>query len=253
MQAFIGHARFTLGAVALLALAAGCSHEPKPRQAKQPSPTFESKVGEQGQQKNVGTMGAPGAPGTQQPAPEPTTGPETAAPPPVTPEPTQPGAPGTMGGGAPSTMGTEPTAPQINEREMCDTLGSDATLVVQDIQGGAAIVISPKAGKDLDSVRSDASHLEQAISTVNPHAAAAGADMCALFDLGRQGAHIAIVEGPKSVKMNIVAADPSTVKAVRSQVRDFVKSQSVSKGGKGQPGKEHKGGTGKTPKTPPKP
>ena len=128
---------WTLGSAALFALGMGCSHEERPAQAPPvgtTSPTFESAV-------------PPATPPAQPPAAQPP------APPPAPPPPTEPAAPPEE-----TKRGVnEPAAPAgPSERSLCDAMANGATLRVEDVQNGVAIVAIPKGGHDLAQVRDDA-------------------------------------------------------------------------------------------------
>src|SRR5262249_50418680 len=152
-----------------------------------------SKVGEQGQ-KPMGTMGTMGAPAPQPPQ---TAAPEMGAAPPPAPAPTmeQPPAP------AAEPPATEP-APVVSEVELCEALSRDAKMSMTDIQGGEAIVLMPRGGASLDTVKGAATQLEQAVATVNPHLGASG-EPCALFDIGRQGGKVVAVVKDKVVRIQV--------------------------------------------------
>jgi hypothetical protein len=200
MHAIHGHARFTLGAAALLALAAGCSHEAPPPQS---TPSFESRV-------------TPAPVMTAMPPPAevaPTPAPIDSTPPPMAAEPTPPAA---------------PPQNQANERQLCDEIGHDAKIAVVDVPGGIAVTATPKGGASLGSVQRDAKRIEEGMSQVSTgapdKAMGESKDTCVLFDVGRQGGRLVVTEAAKSVKLTITTADATQVKAVRSQVREFVKT-----------------------------
>jgi hypothetical protein len=122
-----------------LLMSAGCGGSETPQQS---TPTFESRVGE--------------ATPRVEPAPAPAPTPSPAQTDPLV------GGPGSSPSTAAGTgMATPPTAPSgPSEREMCDALLVDAKLQVEDIQGGAALVITPKAGGDLEALKQAARTIE---------------------------------------------------------------------------------------------
>jgi hypothetical protein len=206
----------TLGSAALIALGVGCSRASRPAQAPPAgttSPTFESNV--------PPTPAPPPPPGPEMAAPAP---PPPAAAPPPPPEmgaPTQPstppeppmGATGAAGGGE-------------NERQMCDALAGAAVLHVEDVQNGAAIVMAPKTGHDLASVRDEARRIETTMrqrGTVET--APAPGTSCGLFSVAQlPGVSAQLIEGAKRVRIVLTTPNPAEVKDVRRLTRDQVMS-----------------------------
>src|SRR5262249_46141878 len=151
------------------------------------------------------------------------------------PQPAQPpqAAPAQPPTGAEMPAGQAPTgAAPMTERDMCDLLTHDATVRVEDIQGGVAVVLVPKPGIDLPRVRAAARRAERALTPggnlpATPGAARPGrpaeADRCALFDIGRGGARAVVSEGPNAIRILFTSADQPLIKAMRKQARDFAK------------------------------
>ena len=199
MDARNGNARFTLGAAALLALAAGCSHEAPPPTS---TPSFESRV-------------TPAPVMTATPPPAQT---DFVAPPPSA---------------APVAADTAQPAPQneANERQLCDEIGRDAKIAVADVPGGISVTATPKGGASHGSVVRDAKRIEDGMAQVGPGISGTpvapkgeSKDTCVLFDVGRQGGRVVVAESPKSVKLTFTTPDATQVKALRSQIREFVKT-----------------------------
>ena len=150
----------------------------------------------------------------------------------------------------------------VNERELCDTLTRDSRATVEDVQGGVALVLRPQQGGDMDTVREHARKMESAMTSAGQQQGGpTGAETCPLFDLARQGAKTSMSDTPRGVRLMITTQDPTQVKALRKQVRDFVKPAAQKKGQGGgprqqpgekgqqggekgqQPGEKEKGGT----------
>ena len=174
MNAPFRHARFTLGSIALLALATACSKESRP--AREPSPTFESRIGEStAPAPNAQDVHEHGAMGTM---PGVTPG-QTSVPrePGAIPPSQSPGVdrtpmPGSstdtsLGAPSGSTPDTGAIEPMINEREMCDELKIGVNMRIDNVQEGAAIVITPKTGTDLAVVRERAQKIERLVGMIN--------------------------------------------------------------------------------------
>jgi hypothetical protein len=214
------------GCAGLLAAAGGCSRE---RPAQQPSsPAFEANVGttsdqgmnearprstgeaQKGQQGGTGQQGEaagqsghyPGQQGTGQGA---SAGQQ--------PGESQGAQPGTLGG-------TGQTNTSVNEREACDTLAHEAILHVENIQSGAAIVAKVRRGVDLSTLREHVGRIEHGISSGGQPSSG---EQCDLFTLGRSGMTM-VAEGPDSVRILIMTADPSKVGSLRRQANDFVRA-----------------------------
>ena len=218
MKRSITHLGMTLGSAALIALGAGCSRESRPAQAPPAgttSPTFES---------NVPTTPAPGheqpAPGPEMGAPPPPPPPGAAAPPPPPPQ-------GEMNAPAPPSTPTEQPSVAIgteNDRQMCDALAGAAILHVEDVQNGAAIVIAPKPGHDLASVRDEARRVETTMrQRVGTEATPAPATSCGLFSITQlPGVTPQLIEGAKRVRIVVTTPNPAEVKDLRRITRDQI-------------------------------
>lgn len=140
----------------------------------------------------------------------------------------QPGSRGTMGG-------TNDQPAGINEREACEVLTSDATLHMENIEGGVAIVARPRRGVDLSKLRQDMHKVEHGIEQGAPVTAAA---QCDLFALGRNGV-VAVAETPDSIRLLVTTSDAARMAQIRRQAHEFVRS----KGGATTPSATPKGAT----------
>jgi hypothetical protein len=245
MKRSITSVGLTLGTAALLALAAGCSHE-KPAQtpaSSTTSPTFESNVpststqpGAMGQQpgSQPGQLGTqPYQPGGQQFQPGAEPGQVGVQQPQPSGQPYQPGAQPSPYPGQPSASETPP----LNERALCDKLATGAKLRVEDVQNGVAIVLVPKAGTNLSTVRDNARDFEQAFQPqggVVPEASAGEA--CGLFSLARlSGVMTSITEGANSVRIILTTSNAGDLKDLRRNTRDEINAlnkSTLQQGGK---------------------
>lgn len=209
-----------MGSAVFIALGVGCSRESRPAQAPPTgttSPTFES---------NVPTPPAP-PPGHEQPAPAPH--PEMGAPAPLPPPGAAPPPPpsGELSAPAPGTPSEPPaTAAAESERQVCDSLASVAILRVEDVKNGAAIVIVPKRGHDLASVRDDARRVEttmrQSAGAPSAPTPSSGAT-CGLFSVMQlPGVTATLTEGAKSVRIVLTTPNPAEVKDLRRTTREQV-------------------------------
>jgi len=141
---------------------------------------------------------------------------------------TQPGSRGTMGGT------NEPPA-GVNERETCTVLTNDATLHIESIEGGVAIVARPRRGVDLSKLRQDMHKVEHGIEQGAP---APVALQCDLFALARNGV-VAIAETPDSIRLLVTTSEAARVPQIRRQAGEFVRSRSSG----ASPGTAPKGST----------
>lgn len=157
----------------------------------------------------------------------------------------QPGSRGTMGGASDAPMG-------VNEREACDALMRNATLHIEHIEGGVAIVARPRRGVDQSTLRQDMHKIERGIEQGAP---APAATPCDLFALARTGV-VAIAETPDSIRLLVTTSDASRVQQIRRQANEFVRTKGGATKGttpeRGTPhGGTHHGGTpppgGETP------
>jgi hypothetical protein len=142
---------------------------------------------------------------------------------------------GTQGGhaGSPGTTGGTNEAPSaIDEREACDRLTSEATLRVEQVEGGVSIVARPRRGVDLSTLRGSMQSVHRGIERGAPSSATA---QCDLFALGRAGV-VAITETPDSIRLLVTTSDAARVPQLRRQANEFVRSrgagsQTQQKGG----------------------
>jgi hypothetical protein len=143
-----------------------------------------------------------------------------------------------MGMGQQGSMpqGGGETTSTPNERALCDSLSQDANMRVEDIQGGVAIVLTPRSGKDLDAVRNDARGIERSLSPGTAGSSGrtqpTGEGRCDLMEIGRQGATTSVIEGPSEVRILMTSPDATASKNLRKQVRDYVRSSTKAGGAK---------------------
>jgi hypothetical protein len=211
-----------LGAAALVStLVVGCARRGREAQAPEQgpaSPTFESNV----------PSGAPTSPtpGANPEQPLPTPGQEQATPPPA-PGPGAGAAPGP--GAGPSAPAAPPPGPEQpspaaaageSERQLCETLSGTAKLHVEDVKGGVAIVISPKPGQDLATLRDEAHRMQ---TMIRQHAGGEGAAGCGLFAIARlPNITSSVTEGQKDVRIVLHTSNPAELKDLRRATRQEV-------------------------------
>jgi hypothetical protein len=115
-----------------------------------------------------------------------------------------------------------PTAGET-ERQLCDMLSSTAKLRVEDVQGGVAIVLSPKQGQDLATLRDEA-HRMESMMRQRPGEGGGG---CGLLAIGRLPSVTgSISEGQKEVRLVLHTANPAEVKDLRRAAHQEVRSLS---------------------------
>ena len=207
----------TLGTVALMILA-GCGGQPQ--QPAEPQ-TLESmppgETGESGQQgEQPGAQAEPGAQAGQGMMGHEQMG--------------QPqGQPGMGAGAQGAPPGAQPAAPpspqgDATEVQICAEIQQNATVRVENIANGAVLIMTPKSGSDLASVRQTAQRVEARMRPADQggvQPAPQGAAMCALFDVGRVGARATIQETPTSIRLLLTAPDRPSVEQVRRHAREF--------------------------------
>jgi hypothetical protein len=211
------------GALAIVAVSA-CSSSPPPppspptpssAEPQTPMSTGGSNAAQPGFEEDHATPGGPPSQGQQGAGAGPQgTGPGvSAAPQPSSQEP-QPGSRGPLGGT------NEPPA-GVNEREACEALTKNATLHIESIEGGVAIVARPRRGQDLATLRQDMHKVERGIEQGAP---APAATQCDLFALARNGV-VAIAETPDSIRLLVTTSDAPRVQQLRRQAGEFVRSK----------------------------
>ncbi|MDC3952914.1 hypothetical protein [Polyangium jinanense] len=218
-----------LGAAALMTLGVGCGRGEKPAQSAQqrPTPAFEAAVpAEQGQagqygQGQAGQWGQGQAGQGQGQAGQGQAGQGQAQ-----------GQAGQWGQG----MG------MMSEQEMCSSFVQHSNLRVEDIEGGVAIIATPKSGVDLSTLRGDALHIAYTMSPPAGEQRAArptsASERCALFDLGQTAGRSGVMEQANEIRIILLAQDTTGVPALRNQARGFVRQwgqEGVQSGQGGQP------------------
>jgi len=209
-----------LGAAALMTLGVGCGRSDRPAQSAQQrraTPAFESEIPAEQRQPGAPGQGQTGQWGQGQ------TG-ETTAP---------QGQAGQWGQGQ---TGQGPMGPgqgahegmgMLNEQEMCSSLIQHANLRVEDIEGGVAIIATPKSGVDLSTLRGDALHIAYTMSPPAGDQRAArptsAAERCTLFDLGQMAGRSGVIEQGNEIRILLLAQDTTGVPTLRSQTRSFVR------------------------------
>jgi len=114
--------------------------------------------------------------------------------------------------GAPAATGG-----QIDERRVCDAL-KQANLMVEDIPGGARILLTPKSVEGYEALRLNASKLVRQGNTAT--SGMPGED-CPLFQLTKKGAVVILTEGPHGLELRFTSAGDME-ETVREGVRSFV-------------------------------
>lgn len=149
--------------------------------------------------------------------------------------------------------GQQGTAPGINERALCESLASEGRMRVEDAQNGVAIVITPKAGNALSTVRDDARRLESAIRQSAgsgegvvgaPQRSPRSGEACGLAELGRlPSVTTQLVEAGNSVRIVMTTSNANEVRDLRRIARDEVNALSKAQGGqqKQRPGQQRPG------------
>jgi hypothetical protein len=214
-----------LGAAALMTLGVGCGRGEKPAQSAQrrSTPAFESAVpadqgqtdlygrgqgqtGQTGQTDQMGQMGQDQSGQGQGQTGQGQTG------------------QGQMGQDQGAHAGM---AAMMSEQEMCSSLVQHANLRVEDIEGGVAIIATPKSGVDLSTLRGDALHIAYTMSppageqrSARPTSAA---ERCPLFDLGQTAGRSGVIEQGNEIRILLLAQDTTGVPTLRSQTRGFVR------------------------------
>jgi len=206
-----------LGAAALMTLGVvGCGRGDRPAQSAQQrsTPAFESEVPADPGQPGAYGQGQMGQWGQGQ------TG-ETGA------APGQAGQYGQGQTGQQGQMGQDTGMGMLNEQEMCSSLMGHSNLRVEDIEGGVAIIATPKAGVDLSTLRGDALHIAYTMSppageqrSARPTSAA---ERCPLFDLGQMAGRSGVIEQGNEIRILLLAQDTTGVPTLRSQTRSFVR------------------------------
>jgi hypothetical protein len=235
-----------LGSLALFALNVGCSRGSQPK-SPQPSPTFESRVSEPtGEAREEEPMGAmtPAGPsnrGTQGASPQHGAEGMEGGEGPAGPQDGSQGAAGSQGSAGQSAplpypttpMGSEPTqtAPKegasapMSERGLCTAMSQDANLRIEDVQGGVAVVMTPRGGTDMDAIRKDARQVERAIGpAAGRHVDAPIEQRCELMEIGRQATSTTVVEGPGEVRIVMTSSDAAGTRSLRQRARAYVKA-----------------------------
>ncbi|MDC0740233.1 hypothetical protein [Polyangium mundeleinium] len=207
-----------LGAAALMTLGVGCGRGEKPAQSAQrrPTPAFEAAApAEQGQPSPYYGQGQAGQYGQGQAGQY---GQGQAG----------QGQAGQYGQGqAGQDQGGHAGMGMMSEQEMCSSFVQHSNLRVEDIEGGVAIIASPKAGVDLSTLRGDAIHIAYTMSPPagEQHAArpTSAAERCALFDLGQMAGRSGLIEQGNEIRILLLAQDASGVPNLRNQTRAFVR------------------------------
>ncbi|MDI3291801.1 hypothetical protein [Polyangium sp. 15x6] len=217
-----------LGAAALMTLGVGCGRGEKPAQSAQQrsTPAFESALpADQGQAGPYG-QGQAGQWGQGQ-AGQGQAGQGQAQ-----------GQAGQWGQdqGAHAGMG------MMSEQAMCSSFVQHSNLRVEDIEGGVAIIATPKSGVDLSTLRGDALHIAYTMSPPAGEQRAArptsASERCALFDLGQTAGRSGVIEQGNEIRILLLAQDTSGVPTLRNQARGFVRQwgqEGVQSGEGGQP------------------
>ena len=114
-----------------------------------------------------------------------------------------------------------------SEVQLCEELQHSASVRVENMANGAVLIMTPKSGGDLASVRQIAQRIEGRMRPSGQGAAqggaqAGGAAQCALFDVSRLGASATIQESPTSIRLLLTVPDRANVEQVRRRAREFV-------------------------------
>jgi hypothetical protein len=140
----------------------------------------------------------------------------------------------------PPSAGQEPgTTVGVNERALCESLATEGRMRVEDAQNGVAVVITPKAGNQLSTIRDDARRLESAIRTGAgtegvvgaPQRSVRSGESCGLAELGRlPSVTTQLVESGNSVRILMTTNNANEVRDLRRIARDEVNALSKAQG-----------------------
>lgn len=208
----------TLGSIALVALVGCASHQAKPAPKAPPqstSPTFESSApSATPSHPEMGTTGESwGQQGTQ--APSQSTYPQS--------QQGMQNQPGMQQGMQPEPGATGMTTPPVNYTTLCSSLTSEANIRVDNVQNGVALILTPKAGWTMDSLRDKAQEVEHAMTTASTPGLTTEGE-CRLFKMAAEpGVTTQLTEGGKSIKIVVTTSgDPAAVKSLRKDAHDFM-------------------------------
>lgn len=97
-----------------------------------------------------------------------------------------------------------------------------ADLTVDDIPGGARVVLMPKAPEGYEALRIDASRLVREASVATP--GSAPPSDCGLVELARKGVVATLAETSRGLELRFTVSEDMDEDVVREQVRRFVRS-----------------------------
>jgi len=113
----------------------------------------------------------------------------------------------------------------MGEREVCSSLADHGDLRVDNVEGGVAIIATPKSGVEQSKIREDALHLTYMLTPPPDKQAhqrpTSASDRCQLFDLGTIAGRSSVVEQGNEVRIIILARDAADVATLRSEARTF--------------------------------
>lgn len=122
-----------------------------------------------------------------------------------------------------------------SEKQLCEALAQGARMRVEDVMGGVAIVLTPRGGTQLASIRDHARKLEGWIQTGAAEGAAGGprsGETCGIAELGRlPSVTTSLSEAANSVRIRMTTANPTEVRDLRRMARDEVNALTKSQGG----------------------
>ncbi len=182
----------------------------------------------------------------QEPAQEPATPPPPEQPvegapatPGAQPAPTTP-APGFVGGATTKgqmehkhQMGADQQG-TMSERQLCTGLARNASMRVEEVESGVAIIMTPKQGIDPSALRQHGLHASYMITPpVNQPPQArpqSAAERCSLFDLSTYTSRSGVVEQGNEVRIILIGQSAGDVQTLRSQARLFAQEWGQTQG-----------------------
>jgi hypothetical protein len=119
-----------------------------------------------------------------------------------------------------------------SERELCDALTQGAKLRSEDIQGGVALIATPRGAADLAEVTARVRSIEHALAPAADRTSEPGAtpgsptagERCPLFTFGRMAGRREVIEEAATVRILFKSDDPVTVAALRRDARAYLGS-----------------------------
>jgi hypothetical protein len=111
----------------------------------------------------------------------------------------------------------------VNERRLCEDIAQKATLQVEDIDRGVAVVLIPKPGYRLSDLRRSIDALEFALEEHKGKPRPAPSERCSLVDLYRRTGDLPkVMEGGNIMALHFTVEQPGKVSLLRQDAYRFV-------------------------------